>query len=145
MSEQNKRLAQRAIEEVWNQGNYENLDELAASDVVIHSSGAPEDIHGHEGITQFFGSLRSAFPDLHFTIEDQIAEGDRVVTRWVASGTHQGVFQGIPPTGARCVISGIDIDRISGGKVVECWTNADFLSLMQQLGVVPQPAEVTPQ
>lgn len=141
MSDQNKRLAQRAIDEVWNQGNYQNLDELAASDVVIHTSGVPGDIHGHEGITQFFGGLRSAFPDLHFTIEDQVAEGDRVVTRWVARGTHQGAFQGIPATGTRCAISGIDIDRIAGGKVVECWTNADFLSLLQQLGAVPSPDE----
>lgn len=137
MSEQNKRLARRAIDEVWNQGNVHSLRELAASDIVVHTSGAPGDIHGHEGLTQFFSGLRSAFPDLHFTIADQVAEGDRVVTRWEARGTHQGDFQGIPPTGKQCAITGIDIDRFADDKVVECWTNADFLSLMQQLGVVP--------
>lgn len=141
MSEQNKHLVQRAIDKVWNQGNYTNLGDLAASDVVIHSSGGVGDIHGHEGITQFFSGLRAAFPDLQFTIEDQVAEGDRVVTRWNASGTHQAEFEGIPPTGTRCAISGVDIDRIVGGKVVECWSYADFLALMQQLGVTSSPEQ----
>lgn len=144
MSEQNKRLAKRAIEEVWNEAKFENLDELAARDVVIHGSGGQGDVYGHEGITQFFSGLHQAFPDIHFTIMDQVAEDDRVVTRWIARGTQKGAFQGLPPTGKTCEISGVDIDRIAGGKVVECWSNADFLSLMQQLGVVPSPDEARP-
>jgi predicted ester cyclase len=83
--------------------------------------------------------LREAFPDLHFTVEDQIAAGDRVVTRWAGTGTHEGEFQGIPPTGRKVRISGIDIDRFASGKVVECWPEVNELGLLQQLGVLPAP------
>jgi steroid delta-isomerase-like uncharacterized protein len=142
MSEQNKQLVRRAIEEVWNQGNYAVVDELTASDIVVHASLPDHEIHGPRGIKQFYAALRDGFPDLHFTIEDQIAEGDRVVTRWTARGTHTGTFKGIPPTGKQGVVSGIDIDRIANGKVVECWPNADELGLLQQLGVLPVPEPV---
>ena len=142
MSEQNKALVRRAIEVVWNEGNYDRIPELAASDVVIHPSSPANELHGRVGIEQLFGTLREAFPDLHFTIEDQIAEDDRVVTRWVATGTHMGVFQGIPPSGKRITLAGIDIDRIADGKVVECWTNVDELGLLQQLGAIPTPEAV---
>jgi steroid delta-isomerase-like uncharacterized protein len=87
----------------------------------------------------YVAALRDAFPDVHITIEDQVAEGDRVVTRWTARGTHTGAFQGIPPTGKRGSMTGIDINRFADGKVVECWTNADDLGLLQQLGVIPTP------
>jgi steroid delta-isomerase-like uncharacterized protein len=137
MSEQNKNLARRAVEEVWNRGNFAVVDELAASDIVVHSSTPGKEIHGAEGIKQFYATLRAAFPDIHFTIEDQIAEGDRVVTRWTARATHTSEFQGLPPTGKQYVMAGVDIDRIANGKVVECWPVADELSLLQQLGVVP--------
>ena len=139
MSEQNKALVRRAVEEVWNGRNFANLSAFVASDIVIHATLPEGKIHGPEGIQHFYGALHNAFPDLHFTIEDQIAEGDRVVTRWTATGTHTGAFQGIPPTGTRFKLSGIDIDRIAGGKVVECWPNADELGLLQQLGVLPAP------
>jgi steroid delta-isomerase-like uncharacterized protein len=139
MSEQNKAMVRRAIDEVWNRGNYAAVDDLVASDIVIHASTPAGEIHGPDGIRQFYSALRKAFPDLHFTIEDQIAEGDRVVTRWVAHGTHTGEFQGIPPTGKRGTFMGIDIDRIVNGKVVECWPTADELGLLQQLGVIPAP------
>ncbi len=142
MSAQNKRLVRRAIEEVWNRGNYARLDELVASDIVIHGATPADDIHGPEGIKQFYDSLRQAFPDLHFTVEDQIAESDRVVTRWTARGTHKGVFQGIPATGKAVALTGIDIDRFASGKVVECWASVDQLGLLQQLGVVPTPERV---
>ncbi len=88
---------------------------------------------------QFVSGMRSAFLDLHFTIEDQIAEGDKVVTRWKASGTHRGEFQGVPPTGKQATVPGITIDRIAHGKLVEGWTNWDALGLMQRLGVVLEP------
>lgn len=142
MSEQNKTLVCRAVEEVWNQGNYAVVDELVASDLVVHASTPAGEIHGPEGVKQFYASLREAFPDIHFTIEDQIAEGDRVVTRWTARATHTGEFQGIPPTGKQGRLTGIDIDRIANGKVVECWPNADELGLLQQLGVIPTPGQV---
>ena len=139
MSEQNKVLVRHAVEEVWNGRNFANLSAFVAGDIVIHATLPESEIHGPEGIEQFYGALHHAFPDLHFTIEDQIAEGDRVVTRWTATGTHTGEFQGIPPTGAQFKLAGIDIDRIAGGKVVECWPNADELGLLQQLGALPAP------
>ncbi len=89
---------------------------------------------------QFVGSLRAAFPDLEITVDDQMSDGDKVVTRWTARGTHTGPFQGIPPTGRRGTMTGIDIDRVVGGKTIECWSSGDYLGLMQQLGVVPDPA-----
>jgi steroid delta-isomerase-like uncharacterized protein len=137
MSEQNKIIVCRAIEEVWNRGNYEIVDDLTASDIVVHSSTPGEEIHGHKGVKQFYATLRASFPDLHFTIEDQVAEGDRVVTRWTARATHTSEYQGIPPTGKQYMMKGIDIDRIANGKIVECSSIEDQLGLLQQLGVVP--------
>ena len=140
MSEQNKALVRQAVEEVWNGRNFTNLGAFVASDIVIHATLPEAEIHGPEGIREFYGALHNAFPDLRFTIEDQIAEGDRVVTRWTATGTHTGAFQGLPPTGTRIKLTGIDIDRIVNGKVIECWPNADELGLLQQLGALPTPA-----
>lgn len=140
MSQRNLALVQQAIEEIWNGGNYAKLDDYVAQDIVVRMPAAGEDIHGPEGIRQFYGMLRAAFPDLHFTIEDQIAAGDRVVTRWTASGTHQGDFQGIPAAGKAVTMSGIDIDRLADGKVVECWPVVDELGLLRQLGALPEPA-----
>jgi steroid delta-isomerase-like uncharacterized protein len=137
MSEQNTMLVRRAVEEIWNGGNYALLDQFVSSDIVIHGSTPDADIHGPEGIKQFYGVLRAAFPDIHFTIEDQMAAGDKVTTRWSARATHQGPFQGIPPTGRQIRLAGIDIDRFANGKVIECWPIADELSLLQQLGGVP--------
>lgn len=144
MSQHNAMQVRHAIEEVWNRGNYDVLDQLVAGDLVIHGATPGQDIHGPEGVRQFYGKLREAFPDLHFTIEDQLAMEDKVVTRWVASGTHQGEFQGLPPTGKQITLTGIDIDRLANGKVVECWPQADELGLLHQLGVVPAPALAAP-
>jgi steroid delta-isomerase-like uncharacterized protein len=137
MSEENKKLERRAIEEVWNQGNYAVVDEIVASDYLGHSSNPATETHGREGVKQFYMALHSAFPDIHFAIEDQVAEGDKVVTRWTARATHNGEYQGIPPTGNRGELTGITIERIAGGKIVECWSNYDELGLLQQLGVIP--------
>src|SRR5687767_6217483 len=120
MSEQNKTLVRRAVEEVWNGRDYSKLNELVTSDIVIHASTSAGEIHGPEGIQQFYSALHAAFPDIHFMIEDQIAEGDRVVTRWSAKATHRSAFQGIPATGKQVRVAGIDIDRIVNGKVIEC-------------------------
>jgi steroid delta-isomerase-like uncharacterized protein len=137
MSEQNKALVRRVFEEVENRGNFAVADELIASDYIGHSP--LEEVHGLEGFKQFFVMLREAFPDFQCLVESQIAEGDRVVTRWTARGTHKGEFQGIPPTGTRITTTGIDIVRIANGKIVEGWTNADVLGLLVQLGAVPAP------
>ena len=134
MSERNKAYIRRVIEEVYNRGDLDVVDEVAASDLIIHASA--QDIHGREGAKAYVAALRAGFPDLHFTIEDQVAEGDMVVTRWIARGTHAGEFQGIPATGKEVRLAGTDIDRISGGKVAECWAHVDELGLMRQLGII---------
>jgi steroid delta-isomerase-like uncharacterized protein len=141
MSEQNKALVRRAIEEVWNRGNFAVVGELIASDFVGHVSLPIGEIHGPEGVKRYFATLREAFPDLHFTIEDQIAEGDRAVTRWTARGTHTGEFRGVPPTGKQVRVTGININRVADGKVVEGWLHLDELGLLQQLGVQPRPGQ----
>jgi steroid delta-isomerase-like uncharacterized protein len=142
MSTENMMTVRRAVDEVWNGGNYDVIAELATSDIVIHSSAPEKDLHGPEAIKQFYGAVRAAFPDIHFTIEDQFAGGDRVATRWSARATHTGEFGGIPPTNRQIRIEGTDIDRFASGKVVECWTHWDELSLLQQLGAVPLPKMV---
>jgi steroid delta-isomerase-like uncharacterized protein len=132
----NKRIARRAIEEVYTGGNLDMVDELVTSDIVAHSPGV--DFHGVGELKQFVQSLREAFPDLRMTVEDQVAEGHKVVTRWIARGTHEGSFLGIPPTGKTGTMTGVEIDRFVDGKVSECWTSADYLGLMQQLGAIPE-------
>ena len=132
MSEQNKARIRRVIEEAYSRGDLSVVDEVAASNLVIHASS--QDIRGREGAKQFVTMFRTAFPDLKFTIEDQIAEGDMVVTRWTARGTHAGEFQGIPATGRAVRVAGTDIDRIVDGKTVDCWVHMDQFGLMQQLG-----------
>lgn len=140
MSEHNKMVVRRAIDEVYNQGKLDVVDDLVSKDFVVHFSS--EALHGPDAMKQYVASLREAFPDLHLTIDDQIAEADKVVTRWTASGTHLGTFQGIPPTGKKGVMTGTDTDRFVDGKAVECWTNTDDLGLLQQLGVIPRPEQL---
>jgi len=140
MSEENKALARRVSEELYNsRGNPDATDEIYAPDFVAHDPNSPEEIRGPEGVKQLASAFRSAFPDMQSTVEDQIAEGDKVVTRYTFSGTHQGELMGIPPTGNRVQMTGIYMSRISGGKIVEEWYNYDVLGLMQQLGVIPPP------
>lgn len=133
--ERNKELLRIAVEEVWNKGNFENMREMVSDDFVIHFPR--EKIEGVENIKGYFTELRKAFPDISFTIVDQVAEENKVVTHWTATGTHKGEFKGIPATGRKVKISAIDIDKLSNGKFVECWSNMDELGLMQQLGVIP--------
>jgi steroid delta-isomerase-like uncharacterized protein len=143
MSDQNhnKQASRRAMEEVYTGGNLDVVEELAAGDIIAHSPGV--DFHGITELKQFVASLREAFPDLRMTVEDQVAEGDKVVTRWTAQGTHRGSFLGMPPTGKAGTMTGVEIDRFVDGKVTECWTSADYLGLMQQLGAIPQPRTPT--
>jgi len=143
MSEQNKALARRAFEEVWNQGKLAVIDELTASNATYHDPSVPGGkFTGPEGVKQFVQIYRGAFPDVRITINDQIAEGDKVVTRWTATGTHKGDLMGIAPTNKRATVTGVDIGRFQDGKVVEAWASYDMLGLLQQLGVVPVLAPV---
>ena len=138
MSEENKALARRSWE-VVTEGNLDTLEdalaEVYANDFILREAG--EDIVGTEGLTQFVSMMRSALPDLRITLEDDMAEGDRVVTRWIGQGTHQGELMGIAPTGNQVTITGITIHRIEDTKIVEEWSNWDALGLMQQIGAVP--------
>ena len=136
-TEENKAIARRIFEDVFNKGNLAAVDELAAPNIIFHSSTEPEPIHGREGLRQFVARLRAGFPDVHFTIEDVVAEGDRVVIRWTSRQTHTGEYQGMPPTGRQARGQGIDIFRMAGGQAEEVWLVLDALGVLQQLGVIP--------
>jgi predicted ester cyclase len=135
-AEESKALARRVLEEMFNKGNLDVADELLAPNYVDHDPAMPEDIHGPEGFKQYVSGYRSAFSDLHLKFEDQIAEGDKVVTRWTGTGTHDGELSGIAPTGNRVTLPGMEIVRISGGKLVEGWEGYDTMNLMRQLDVM---------
>jgi steroid delta-isomerase-like uncharacterized protein len=135
--EENKTVVRRFLEEIFTAGNLELVDELFAPDYVLHDPVVPDEVSGPEGMKRYVSMYRSAYPDTHFTVEDQIAEGDKVVTRWTGQGTQQGELMGIPPTGERVTITGITVDRLSGGKIEEEWNNFDQLGLLRQLGVAP--------
>jgi predicted ester cyclase len=136
--EENKAIVRRFVDVVQNAGDLTALDELAAPGYVNHSAppGLPAD---REGIKQMTAMFRQAFPDGRMTIEDMLAEGDRVATRKTFRGTHRGELLGIPPTGLPVAIGLIDIVRVVDGKVVESWSEVDNLHLLQQLGVHPKP------
>jgi steroid delta-isomerase-like uncharacterized protein len=140
MSETNKAISRRAIEECFNQGNLAAVDEVFSADFVDNAAppGLPA---GPEGFKQLVTMYRTAFPDVQINIEDIVAEGDRVALRWTAKGTHLGELMGIPATGKPVTVTGIDIDRIAGGKIAEHWGAFDQLGMMQQIGVVPTPGE----
>ncbi len=138
--EENKDLARRFLDEVYNKGNVDFIDEVTASNWVTHNPTTPEGTSsGVEGARQFIEMYRNAFPDTQMTVEDVIAEGDKVVTRWTARGTHQGEMLGISPSGNRVEVTGISVDRIEDGKFVESWSIYDALGMMQQIGAVPSP------
>jgi steroid delta-isomerase-like uncharacterized protein len=140
LAETNKTVARRLFEEVWNKGNLTVLNEIIAKDHVSSGPGTlPGLPAGPEGSKQLVTVYRNAFPDVHFTIDEQIAEGDKVVTRWTAHGTHQGELVGIPATGKSSTVTGIALDRIVNGKIAESWGIFDQFGMMQQLGVIPVP------
>ena len=135
-AEENKALARRVLEEMFNKGNLDLADELIAPDYVDHDPAMPEDINGPEGFKEYVSAYRTAFPNLHIQIEDQIAEGDKVVTRWTGTGTHEGQLAGIAPTHNRVTLPGMEIVRVSDGKLIEGWEGYDSMTMMRQLGVM---------
>jgi steroid delta-isomerase-like uncharacterized protein len=138
MSAENAALAHQYHMDIFQAGNLAVADEILAPDFVIHSPGFPAELtHGSEGVKRFATAVRTALPDLQFTHEDIISQGDKAVIRWTSSGTHTGPWRGIPPTGRSTQGSGIDIFRIVDGKLVELWQEADNLGFLQQLGVIP--------
>jgi steroid delta-isomerase-like uncharacterized protein len=136
-AEQNKALVRRVFEESINKHNLNVFDELLAPNYVNHNMPTPAP--GPEGLKQVVSMFLTAFPDFHVTLEDVIAEGDKVASRGVWRGTHQGNFMGIPATGKSIAVSYSDIWRIENGRAVENWVQMDMLGLMQQLGVAPAP------
>ncbi len=140
--EEHKMIVRRLFEEVWNEGRLDVLDKIAAADYINHPQAhQPNFGGGVEGEKQFISMYRSAFPDVQMTIEDMLAEGDKVVVRWTGRGTHNGELMGIPPTGKQATVTGIAILRITDGKLAEGWGEFDALGMMQQLGVIPAPEQ----
>lgn len=137
-TEENKAISRRWREEL-DKGNWAVLDEYLSSDFVLHMPGSPP--LDQAGVKQVLTMIYGAFPDFHTTFEDQIAEGDKVALRMTFRGTHQGEFQGIPPTGKPITVSAIVIDRIVDGKLVEHWSQFDALGMLQQLGAIPAPGQ----
>ena len=135
--ETNKHVARRYYEEVLNERNVDLLDELAARDYEEHDP-LPGQRSGLEGLKDRVNMLIGGL-DPHFTIEDVIAENDKVVVRWTSSGRNVGDFLGIPATGRSFTIAGIDIHRVEGGKLAEHWHVVDQLAQLQQLGLLPSP------
>ena len=151
-TEDNKAIARRLYEEALNTGNIAVVDELVAPSIVLHydypadSPGPAEPPSGLEAIKHFVSNVRTTFPDYHFTVELQVAEGDLVVTRGTARGTHQGKYwdstwQDIPPTAKQVTWTETASDRIVEGKIVENWINEDALGRLQQIGAPPTPGQ----
>lgn len=136
-TQERKALVNRYAEEVWSRGRLEATDEYIASDYVRHDPGIPFEVRGREGIKQLVLMYRAAFPDIHFTAADTIAEGDRVVVRWDVRGTHRGELMDIAPTGHEVSLTAIEIFRLADGKIAEQWVLVDTLGMLQQLGAFP--------
>ncbi len=137
-TEENKALVRRWGEEVWGKGNLAAIDELLAADIVFNYP-PPGVAPNREAYKQTVTMYHVALPDIQYTVEDMIAEGDKVAVRWTGRGTQKGEFMGIAPTGKQVTITGNSILRIAGGKIVEEWTEEDILGVLQQLGVFPPP------
>jgi steroid delta-isomerase-like uncharacterized protein len=141
MSEQTKAVARRFFEEAFTGGDLDVLDELIAADAVEHDPQDPFPEHrGPEGARRSIAFYREAFPDLRFEIEEQVAEGDLVVSRFTATGTQDGDLPDLPATHRQGKVTGISILRVEDGRIAESWTNWDTLGLFQQLGALPAPA-----
>jgi steroid delta-isomerase-like uncharacterized protein len=141
MSEHNKAIVRRLFAELWNNDNLSVADEIFAPTYTHNDPSTPDFGKGPDSEKRRASLYRNAFPDIHLTIEDVIAEGETVMTRWSCRGTHKGDLNGIAPTGKHITLSGVTIARVSNGKLVEGYVNWDALGMMQQLGVVPQLAK----
>ena len=133
--EENKAILRRAFD-FWNTGDASAIDQLIAPDYVLHLGGRP-DVTGIDAYRGFYAVYRNAFPDQRWTVEDEIAEGDKIVARWTLRATHSGELMGIPPTGKEVMVTGISIARVANGKLAEGWVQSDILGLLQQIGAIP--------
>jgi steroid delta-isomerase-like uncharacterized protein len=136
-ADDNKAIARHLLAEMFTAGNLSLIDERYAAGFILHNPAYPAEVRGPEGMKRLVASFRTAFPDLDLRIEDQIAEGSLVVTRWTAQGTHLGDLMGVAPTGRPATFTGIDIQRFANGQVMEAWSEMDTLSLLRQIGAIP--------
>jgi steroid delta-isomerase-like uncharacterized protein len=134
LSEQNKTLARRWFEDLFSRGNLDVANEILSAELVDHLTH--EDERGLEELKHYVSIYHTAFPDIQDTVEDIVAEGDKVVVRWTSGGTHQGEFMGVPPTGRHVTFSGMRLFRVAEKKIVESWVNIDERGLQEQLGAV---------
>ena len=132
---ENKAISTRFIEEVFNKGHYDVINDLLAENFVAYFGGGEQ---GRTAFTEMVRAYRNGFPDYHCVVDDQIAEADQVVTRWTFRGTQSGHFMGIPPTGKHVTVTGVAVDRIDGGQLAESWLEMDVQRMLQDLGVVPR-------
>jgi len=140
-TEDNKTAMRRIPEEIYNQGRLDVADEVFTADYVEHFPLPPGFPTGIPGVKAFVAAVRDAFPDFHYTVEDEIAEGDKYVVRLTARGTMQVAFLGMPATGKQATWTELHVARVVGGKLVEHWTCIDQLGMLQQLGVMPAPGQ----
>ena len=136
--EKNKDFIQVYTEDYWNKHNIAAFENYFTADFIVHFADGDLNGEQYKGLCQAYFA---AFPDLHITTDELIAEGDKVVKVWTANSTNKGDFMGIPATGKRIVIKGIEMFRISDGKIAELWASMDNLGMMQQLGVIPLMGE----
>ena len=137
-ADRNKASARRFVEEAFNKGNLGIIDEMVTADYVDHS--LPPQLPGcRDGLRQFAAMYRAAFPDIHYHVEDEVAEGEMVVQRAMVHGTMKGDFLGMPATGKQASWSEIHIGRFVDGKLAEHWGNTDQVGMLQQLGLMPTP------
>lgn len=129
---QNKEIVRRFMEEAWNLGDEGALERYLHPRVVQHGSANQQPL-GPEGSRRFIQEMREAFPDMHFDLEDVVAEGDRVVVRWSGEGTHQGPLLGLPPSGRSVELEGMSEHRLKNGRIAETWTQWDTLGVLRQL------------
>ncbi len=138
MSSRNQQTILAFIEDVLNRGRFERMNDLVLENF-IELDPLPGQQQGREGLKGVLLKFRSAFPDIHWTVSEQICEGDKVVTRFTWTGTHRDTFLGIPASGRRVEVKGVVIDRLEAGKMADSRILMDTLGMMQQLGVIPAP------
>jgi steroid delta-isomerase-like uncharacterized protein len=132
-AEQMKAIARMEFEEVFSNGRLDLIDEILGDDYICHDPALPEPARGKQGLRDAVIGFRAALPDLRFSVDQQVAEGDRVVTGWTATGTHTGELMGIPGTGRRVTMAGVDIERFEDGKIVEVWALWDALGVYRTI------------
>lgn len=134
-TDEHKGTVRRLVQEVWNSGNLDLTNEMFTTTFVRRGPAVEGEVRGGEGYGRLVAMYRASYPDLRITVEDQIAEGALVVTRWTAKGTHRGELMGIAPTGKQITVAGVIVDRMAGGKIEAEWAYYDAMGMLQQLGV----------